>query len=200
MEQPPVTPPNRRMVWAVRLILYPLAIVLIVVAWHARHASADNDDSGPELGTLAGHTSQGEAMTLWTADGRPESSTLRVLYSCPDSRPELAHFWLPDHHVFNRSPDRVVGDHVTTAVDGRLLHLRGQWTGSADFRTDGRLDGAAYRGTLASRVVLRYPGWPDAVCRASLSFALRALGLRRRAASRPEPRSRRAARPRAPRR
>ncbi|MCW2982490.1 MAG: hypothetical protein JWR63_60 [Conexibacter sp.] len=47
MEAAPV-PPSRRAVWALRLVLYPVVVALLAVAWHQRQA-----DAGAEAGVHA---------------------------------------------------------------------------------------------------------------------------------------------------
>jgi hypothetical protein len=166
--------PNRRLVWAVRLVLYPAAILLIALWWHGHHA-AKAVAQEPEQGiALTGRTSQQVAMSGRLRDGAPRSFELPIRYACPTDRPELAHFVLQDLHTLGPG-DRIDRDRVTTTIRGARIIYDNGWTGVYGVWTDGRFDRRSWRGTLQSTMVLRHRDGPRAVCRSgTVRFALRA--------------------------
>jgi hypothetical protein len=154
--------PNRRLVLAVRLILYPAAILLIALWWHGHRAKASAE--GPDLGTaLTGSTSQHAAASGRIRDGAPRSFDIPIHYACPAGWPGLAHFVLRDLHTV-RPGDQIDRNRVATSVDGaRIIYANG-WTGVYGVWTDGTFDQRSWRGTLRSTMALRYRDGPRAVC------------------------------------
>jgi hypothetical protein len=70
----------RRVRIAVRVVLYPAAVALIVVAWRHQHSQASNGDVG-----WKGSTSQGQDVQAWISrDGFLTALDTRVLELCSD--------------------------------------------------------------------------------------------------------------------
>jgi hypothetical protein len=164
---------DRRLIWIVRLVLYPAAVALIALWWHGHRAPAASADVD-EGTALSGRTSQGEPMTAWIRDGAPRRFRVLVHYTCPADRPELANYSLPEEHLLG-GDDQIEPHAMVTDVRGWRYRHRNGWDGVLALHTSARWSPASWEGTLDATVTLRYPGAPVAVCESGpVKFTLRA--------------------------
>jgi hypothetical protein len=142
-------PPNRRLVWIVRLVFYPVAIGLIALAWSQRHVEADRG-RGPALSQLVGvGVRPGSLPFANLVDGRPVELHLPVSFRCS-----------PD--VGDVRADYTQRPGAADLVAGRLrLRTRGiettwpsGWTGRTDLDVDARASATSLTGTVRARLKL----------------------------------------------
>jgi hypothetical protein len=85
-------------VWLVRLVLYPLAIVLIAAVWHQRSADRSGDAPAPVVAPptarWTGATSGGGAIAARTVAGRLVYFDAFLTYRCAGRAP-IRIRWLP---------------------------------------------------------------------------------------------------------
>jgi hypothetical protein len=142
------SPPNRRAVWIVRLVFYPVALGLIAVAWHQRHAAAD--DARPrtsDWAMLAGRTANGDPATARYRDGRPDRITFRLLYACT---PDVG--W-PVWATYVERPVAADG-RVRVRDHGSLTTWSNGWVAETTLDVDGRYDDDRLTGAVAARMRL----------------------------------------------
>jgi hypothetical protein len=121
---------DRRLRWTVRLVLYPIAIALIAVAWHQRHASAEAP-TRPLVPTpptwWEGRTTQGRLVAAERIGSTVIRLKIMMVYRCEIGHAEL---W----SLFGAASFRHHGPAAT-----------------ADFRNAG-IYGGDLRGTMTSTV------------------------------------------------
>jgi hypothetical protein len=97
----------RRMGIAIRLVLYPMALGLIVLAW--QHYHGDSSEAEPiHVVEWSGVTSQGKAMHASSADGRLLVFDTTVLARCSDGSP-FAFRWNPAVNRFTQHGEDLRG-------------------------------------------------------------------------------------------
>jgi hypothetical protein len=168
--------PRNRAVWIVRLVFYPAAILLIVLALHERSAHADGDDA---------------VAFRPTAPWRFADATFDGILDQVDGRVEPIRLWFRPHAgvlrietvtvTFGCTPDVGPIWAVYDQVGGTLpLHARVDtewptgWKGVTDLRVDARGDVHTIVGTLRATVAIAR-GPQHAVCQTGpLPFSLTA--------------------------
>jgi hypothetical protein len=141
---------SRRLAWIVRLAIYPLAIALIALVWHQRHA---------EAGTGTGATAAVPVLSYLTGTVGDAPATARLM---DQRRPRLA-FLLPYRCTPNVGAVEVT--HWNLPVDGGdRPHVRARdiaitwatgWRGLASVDLDGRRDAdGRMRATVSGRMAL----------------------------------------------
>jgi hypothetical protein len=104
----------RRVRFAVRLVFYPLALALIVVAWQRYHGDAASGH-GTEIAGWQGTTSQGERIGATTGDARLVYLDTHLRERCSDGSSFSFH-WVPGEARFVQ---RGADVHGRTSVAGR---------------------------------------------------------------------------------
>jgi hypothetical protein len=145
----------RRVRLGIRLVFYPAALVLIVVAWQHYHGNSASGHT-TKIAGWSGVTSQGERISAITGDARLVYLDTYLAERCADGSSVTFH-WMPGEGRFVQ--------HGAT-VQGRTLAVSRDQSGARvqyDNRLAVRLDGDR-RGTV--RAMLRYldrPGgrWCD---------------------------------------
>jgi hypothetical protein len=154
----------RRLGIAVRLVLYPIALGLIVLAWKHYHPDRPHLHVFHVV-TWAGVTSQGQAMRARTADGVLTGFDTRVLQRCPRGSGFTGR-WYPGQHRFVQRGEELRG---RQAGSGRSTSGQA-WT--FDNRVWARI-GDHPRGTIRTRSTLG-TGQGTVRCDSGpVSFALR---------------------------
>lgn len=156
------SPPSRRAVWIVRLVFYPVALGLIALAWHQRHARAAGEEGEGRPVTwalLTGTTQQGMPASGRHGDGRPDWVAFPIQYRCDQDVGRSV--WV----LFQKRPqvDR----------DGRVrLHDRDDswtwdsgWTGTTTVDLDGHYDDRGLTGMVSAQLELDANG-VHTTCRA----------------------------------
>lgn len=149
---------DRRLVWAVRLVFYPVALGLIALAWHQHRAGAEDAPAPPPVVTWWTGTANGEPAALAVVDGRPRTLRAPLHFACT---PQLGDVWA----IYAETLD---------ARDGRVrVRERGAdttwdsgWIGTTDLDLDGRYDPRSMVASFAGRMALDANGVP-ASCRAT---------------------------------
>ena len=160
-------PADRRLVWLVRLLLYPASIALIVAALHERGAGARTPDSV----ALAGATGQQRRITATLEDGRPADLLADVGLTCPRGRRDLAGLWVRYQERIDpaRSPRAGL---LRVRHAGVVFHWADGRRGTGTVEIDAHGDGASLRGTLRVRLLMQVPA--GATCRSgAVPFVLR---------------------------
>lgn len=158
---PAQDPSHRRLVWLCRLVLYPLALGLIAVAWHQRHANADDGDGGvapPREAVTAFLTGTAGADPAAAAvvDGRPVDLAFVLHYRCV---PDLGDVWA----TYSGVPTE--GGRWRVRLRDRETSWASGWLGEADIVVDGGPAGdGRVRGTVSARMALDADG-VHALCR-----------------------------------
>jgi hypothetical protein len=142
--------PNRRLVWIVRLVFYPLAIGLIALALHERAANAEGDGgrrvvttpAPPSRATwLTGSIGAGEPATA-RVDGAVPTLTFPLHFRCT---PDLGDVWAT-------YPAVPAGTHrVSTSWPAG-------WVGLAALTIDVHHDDRTLTGTVSARMRLHADG------------------------------------------
>src|SRR3954447_4134162 len=104
----------RRVRFATRLVFYPVALVLIVVAWQRYHGDAASGH-GTEIAGWQGTTSQGAGIGAITGDARLVYLDTYLRERCSDGSSFNFH-WVPGEARFVQRGDSV---HGQTSVAGR---------------------------------------------------------------------------------
>jgi hypothetical protein len=112
--------PYRRAGVIVRLVLYPMALGLIALAWHEYHGSDTRKGHVYDVVRWSGVTSQGQAIRARTSDGVLTGLLTRVEERCRNGR--TFHFgWAPGQYRFAQHGESVRGRQAgpgrTTAGD-----------------------------------------------------------------------------------
>lgn len=148
------TPPSRRAVWAIRLVFYPVALGLIALAWHQRHADADVPavSPAPERTLLAGTTGRGDPASARYRDGRPDRITFPLEYRCT---PDLGQrVWATYIEPAEAGDD----GRVRARERGTATTWAGGWFGQTTLDLDGRYDDDRLTGTVSARMRLDADG------------------------------------------
>lgn len=184
-------PSNRKLMWIVRLVFYPVSIGLIVLAWHQRgggDAPGANDDplagrtvarlAAPRVSmTLTGWTAEGNPMRFELQDGRPVRwgvSDVPLRCVSREGRPELRFTYSQLIH----RPQDVVTEHRRLRTRRVAVHAtwENSWTGKARVRTDARMLANGLRGTLWVTVRMN-PPVREPVCRSGpVAFSVTRTG------------------------
>lgn len=167
-------PNNRKLMWIVRLVFYPVSIGLIVLAWQQR--GGDEEDpwpthqvariAAPGLTTvLHGDTEHGHLMRVELRDGRPVSWDVGSVTLWCGSRPGgRAHIGFSYWQFVHRPQDVVSGATLRTRREGVAVAWDNGWRATAKVNADARFNADSLRGTL--RVVARMnPPVAAPVCR-----------------------------------
>jgi hypothetical protein len=105
---------------AMRLVLYPLALGLIVLAWQQYHGGSSEADPpvhhGVRVVVWRGVTSQGEAMTAHTRSGRLVFFDMQARERCSDGS-RFTSRWYPGEHRFAQRGEYVVGRQFGSGSD-----------------------------------------------------------------------------------
>jgi hypothetical protein len=124
---------SRRAGIAIRLVLYPIALALIALAW--RHANGGSSEANPPQRGLrvagwVGVTSQGQPIKVVTGNGRVSFVDTELPERCSDGSVFTLH-WLPFGHQF-----------VQHGVHFRGLHIgSGRTESGAPFTFETRMRG-----------------------------------------------------------
>jgi hypothetical protein len=102
----------RRMGIAIRLVLYPMALALIVVAWQHYHGGSSNAEP-VHVVRWSGVTGQGEVISATTADGRLITFDTTVLARCSDGA-RFRFRWTPGQSRFVQHGQDLHGRSETT--------------------------------------------------------------------------------------
>jgi hypothetical protein len=102
----------RRMGIAIRLVLYPMALGLIVLAWQHYHGDSSQAES-IHVVEWRGVTSQGRAMRAGSVEGRLISLDVTVLERCSDGSP-FSFRWTPAQDRFVQHGEALRGRTVAT--------------------------------------------------------------------------------------
>jgi hypothetical protein len=149
---PAPAPPDRRHVLALRLVLYPVVVALLVVAWHQRQADAGAEADVhtvtiPASVPFGGATDDHGLMTAIVRHGRLLRLKAWYRLACRDgarSRPVSGWFWI-EQEAF-----AVRGDGRTTASwpFGTPFEWTGRPRATASLRFDARVTPTAVRGSF----------------------------------------------------
>jgi hypothetical protein len=138
----------RRLMIAFRLIFYPLALGLIVLAWQQYHGDTSQADEGPVV-EWRGVTAQGQAIQARTTeDGRLTALDAYLVERCSDGTRSYFR-WYPGRRRFVQDGDEVRGHQSGPAVASSSPNLLFDAWVSAHMA-------ASPRGTI--RVKLSYTG------------------------------------------
>jgi hypothetical protein len=152
-------PHDRRLVWTVRLVLYPAVLALLAFAWHQRRADAAVKTRS-ETVTLRGISSQRLAVTASVTSGWLESYRTTVRLTCAGGRPELARLSAYDWQNVDRGQLRISGHRISATRTGERFTWKGGLVGTATARIDARLDGSSLRGVLSLDMVVHQDTGP----------------------------------------
>jgi hypothetical protein len=116
----------RRVRLAVRLVFYPAALVLIVVAWQHYHGNAASGHATDIVG-WQGTTSQGERILATTGDARLVYFDTYLRERCSDGSQFTFH-WMPGEARFVQHGATVHGQtaEVGRAASGELIEYDNQ--------------------------------------------------------------------------
>ncbi len=169
-------PSNRKLMWIVRLVFYPVSIGLIVLAWQQR--GGDEPEAAPwsthpvqriaapgVTTVLQGKTEHGHGMRLELRDGRPIGWDVDSITLWCGSRPGRGGYVGFSYRQFVHSPqDVVAGTTLRTRREGVSATWGNGWSATAKVNADARMGEDGLRGTL--RVVARMnPPLAARVCR-----------------------------------
>ncbi len=135
---------ERRLRLALRLVLYPLAIGLIVLAWQRTHSQTVAHDL-PRPVRWRGQTSQHQAISMATAFGRLTNLRTFVLMGCTDGS-SVGFDIVMRAQDLARHGDRFRGSQqakVLTDSTGRTMTVRAWVRASATGNVNGTLTAAA---------------------------------------------------------
>jgi hypothetical protein len=104
----------RRLKLGVRLVVYPMLLVLLAVAWHVRTSRGADSPGAP----FRGSSSQGEEVTATIDGGRLTSLGVPLQLRCDDGQADRF-TWTPSPDTYQQHGDTVTAHRLpTTHVDG----------------------------------------------------------------------------------
>jgi hypothetical protein len=140
---------DRRLVWAVRLVFYPVALALIAVAWQQHRAGADDGGTAAPAPVVwwTGTTGRGDPATLAVVEGRPRTVRVPLHFACT---PELGDVWA----VYTERLEVRDGRRVLVRDRGSDTTWDTGWIGSTDVDLGGRYDDDVLTAALSGRMAL----------------------------------------------
>lgn len=164
-------PPSRRLVLLTRLALYPLAIALIALWWHQRHAGAAVR-SRAAVTTLRGTTGQGLGMTAWSLDGALAGYQTKIRLTCPGNHPELDGMWVSYSEPIDLG--RLHGRTTSGTTTGVPFTWKSGMHGLGTVRFAATREGAAFHGLLRLDLDIAATSGAAVPCRSGpVGFVLR---------------------------
>lgn len=170
--------PTRRAVWIVRLVFYPVALALVVVAWQQHRAGAHGADAAvaparAPLPQLGGLTAEGEmASGRLGGDGRPFALRLAAHFRCTPAieTSDLWAYFYDQRATGGR--DAVGGGRLTLRHRGIAMEWDNGWSGRSDLDVDARYSGTRVTGTLRARLRLRAGNLRTRCASGTIPFAM----------------------------
>lgn len=168
-------PSNRKLMWIVRLVFYPVSIGLIVLAWQQRGGDEEDEPwsthpveriAAPGLTTsLQGNTEQGHRMRVELRDGRPTSWDVGgITLWCERRLGRGGHVGFSYRQFVHGPQDMVAGTTLRTRRAGLIATWDNGWSATAQVNADARMGEDGLRGKL--RVVAAMnPPMRNRVCR-----------------------------------
>lgn len=161
-------PNNRKLMWIVRLVFYPVSIGLIVLAWQQRERDEDSwAAGGPPVArlaapgttvTLAGATEQRWPMRVELQDGRPVSWAVdEVWLWCGRPRVGQPDYRTSYEQYIYRPRDVVSGRTLRTRREGVGVAWGNGMSATAKVRAEARMGEDGLTGTLRMVAVMNPP-------------------------------------------
>lgn len=174
-------PSNRKLMWIVRLVFYPVSIGLIVLAWQQREGNAPRANGDPLAGRmvarlaaprvsmeLAGRTSRGGVVRVVLRDGRPVAWSVKDVPLRCASRAGTPELRFTHRQGVHRPQDVVRNERLITRRVALNASWENSWTGRVRVRSEIRL----VNGALVGRfwvVAKMNPPLAEPVCRSGAS-------------------------------
>lgn len=161
----------RRLKLAVRLVVYPLLLGLVALAFHVRHARAQEDDPhAPPTTAWSGRTNQGYPATATFQDGRLISFTSRLMLDCADGEQFALYTTVAADRIERPRRGMWVG---TVADDHGVTNRGGSYAGNYSVHVQDPFRGeviAEIEGTVAWHVAGTHNGIACRPGRASMAL------------------------------
>jgi hypothetical protein len=110
---------SRRLGIAVRLVLYPMALGLIALAWQEYHGSPPQAHAIVHFDQWRGTTAQGEEMTATTRQGLLLGFATRLVERCSDGSTFTLR-WYPSMHRFVQHGESLRGGVSEPGLEARV--------------------------------------------------------------------------------